>query len=99
MGLIVLVVIGLVKRQGWRYWVACLGAAGFYLLMQVLFNADRGVATPSLRRATGDGAGMGAVAILVIALTWGGVIMIVRKGYRKPAPKTVDTPPPSPHHG
>ncbi|HVV51811.1 MAG TPA: hypothetical protein VHO06_19240 [Polyangia bacterium] len=90
---VLLVVIGLVKKQGARYWLAALGAVLFQVVVSYLFQYHTGIVTPYVKRATHDGKLMEVYAMVFVALSWGVPAFVARCGYRRkrplPAPSSV----------
>lgn len=83
---IVLVIIGLGKRQAARYWVAAFWAVLFQAVVAYLFQYHTGLLTPAVKRALHDGKLMEAYGMLFVALSWGVPAVIARCGYRKKRP-------------
>jgi len=91
---IILVAIGLLRKQPRRYWIHAACAIGFQFIMGYLFNDQSGLLTPTLRMATGDGPAMALIAIVLVVILWAVPIAIVQRGYKRtPSPPSV--PPPS----
>ena len=85
-----IVLIGLFKRQGKRYWLNGLAALALQAVVSALFNGGGtledstgdGILTAMVRAATNDGPIMGVFALFVIILGWAVPIWIVRRGYQ-----------------
>jgi len=90
---IILVAIGLLRRQPKRYWLHSACAIGAQILMGYLFNAQSGLLTPALRQAAGDGTAMGLVALVLVVAMWAIPIAIAKRGYQRKPPSPPDLPP------
>jgi hypothetical protein len=80
---IILLIIGLVRKQAARYWVAAFWAVLFRALVSYLFQYHTGVVTPYVKRALHDGKLMEAYGMLFVVLSWGVPALIARCGYQK----------------
>lgn len=96
--ILVLVLIGLIKKQRAAYWYHACAAVFVQVIVSVLCRGGGTLQDPSgdgpiahlVRVAVNDGPLIGVFAILVIALGWALPIWIVRRGYVGPSnPPTV----------
>jgi hypothetical protein len=82
----IIVIIGIFRRQTFKYWRNSVLAVIFQIIWSVLFHQDYGILAPSL-----DSFGPVIVllwAAIVILGAWGIPIYLVRAGYQKPPLKS-----------
>jgi hypothetical protein len=87
----ILVVIGLVRRQPWRYWAMALAALIVQTCSEFLFNGREGPAAGYVTRLLrGDGDSPAYLLVLPVAALfgWGLPIIFVIQGYTKPGTET-----------
>ena len=83
---IILVAIGLLRKQSRDYWIAAATAVGVQFVVALLFHGKTGLLTPALREATGDGPAMAVIAIGIMVLAWVVPIAIAARGYKRKTP-------------
>lgn len=87
--IVVLVIVGLVKRQQRKYWLHVIAAVFVQNLTALLFAAGGTLENPDgdgnitamVRGATNDGPEVAALAIVAIGLGWAVPIWLAMRGY------------------
>lgn len=80
---VVLLVLGLVRKQPRKYWIAAFIAVLFQAVMNVLFHMDTGLLAPTMKQLVGDGPAEGVYAIVVIVVAWGVPVFLVSRSYQR----------------
>jgi hypothetical protein len=92
-----IIAIGLIKKQPRRYWYYGAAAVLWLFVVSLLLSGGGtledqrgdGLLMVPIRRALGDGSGMGIVAFVVVLLAWVPAIGLLRRGYVRPKPLSV----------
>jgi hypothetical protein len=93
---LVLVAIGLIKKQPRSYWTAVGWTVFIQVACQYLFHDRTGLLTPWVERVTGGGPMIAVFAVFGLTLAWGLPLFLVRRGYRRgPVPVSLPKPPSS----
>lgn len=90
--IVILIVIGIRKKQPKRFWLYCIAAVIYQNVIGLLFSgsgsltnpAQDGLITRYIRQYFNDGPEMAAFGLVVILLGWIPTIYICKKGYVKP---------------
>ena len=88
-----LLLIGIIKKQGARYWLTAFGAVLFQAVISRLFQYHTGLLTPYVKRAAHDGRWMEAYGMVFVVLSWGVPAFVARCGYQKKPQPVRSTPP------
>lgn len=94
---VILVIVGLLRKQQKRYWAAAAIATGVHFLAGVLFSgggtlenpAGDGLVTAAVRRATNDGPAVVAMLVPALAFAWAVPLWLIRRAYVPAAKRAV----------